>query len=108
MKSEQAVQLLRELIPAGTTIYGVLRHKSQSGQYKVYDLYYIKDNEPRRITFNVALATKLNYDRKHEGIGIRAVGLNPVVQIVELLSRAMFAELPADTRDYQLIPQELL
>jgi hypothetical protein len=108
MKSEQAVQLLREFVPAGTTIYGVLRHKSQSGQYKVYDLYYIQNNEPRRITFNAALAADLKYDRKHEGIGIRAVGLNPVVQIVELLSRAMFAELPAEVRDYKLVPQELL
>lgn len=85
-EQEAAREDLRRELPPGSTVYTVLRHCSRSGMYRAIDVYVIRDNEPRRLTFSVAKATGYRYDRKHEAIGIGGCGMDMGFAIVSELS----------------------
>lgn len=93
-RAEQATarEQLRELLPPGSTVYTVLRHCSKSGMYRAIDCYVIRDNEPQRLTFSVAKATGMKYDRKHEAIGIGGCGMDMGFAIVNDLSYYLYPE----------------
>lgn len=89
-EQEAAREDLRKELPPGSTVYTVLRHCSRSGMYRAIDVYAIRDNEPRRLTFSVAKATGYRYDRKHEALGIGGCGMDMGFAIVSELSYHLY------------------
>jgi hypothetical protein len=49
-------------------VYTTLRSVSRSGMTRWLDVHVVSDNEIVRLTYSVALALDLSYDRKHEAI----------------------------------------
>lgn len=83
---QQAIEGLRKLIKPGDKIYTNLRHYTRSGN-RFFDVYIIRNNEPRRITYTVGEATGLTYNRNHE-----ALAASDKFEIVYHLSRELFAD----------------
>lgn len=87
----EACAELRETLKPGTTVYTVLRHVSRSGMSRNIDVYVMEGNEPRRITWSVAKAADLTYDRKAEAIKIGGCGIDMGFHIVYNLSRSLYS-----------------
>jgi hypothetical protein len=88
---EQACSELRETLKPGTTVYTVLRRVSRSGMSRDIDVYVIENGEPRRITWTVAKAADLTYNRKAEAIKIGGCGMDMGFAIVYNLSRSLYS-----------------
>ena len=83
---QEAIDGLRKLIKPGDKIYTNLRHVTRSYN-RFFDVYIIRDNELRRITYSVAQAIGFTYNRNHE-----AISASDKFEIVYHLSRALFAD----------------
>lgn len=86
---DEAIAKLREWLKPGTTIHTIQRHRAASGMMRVLDVYLIRDNEPLRITYSVADACGMKYNKKHEGIEIGGCGFNPSHEIAMSISYAI-------------------
>ena len=67
----EAIENLRGIISVGDRVYTILRHRSASGMTRWLDLYIIKDNTPRRITWLAAAALGYTYDFKREALKVQ-------------------------------------
>jgi hypothetical protein len=72
------------------TVYTILKHVSTSGMMRVIDAYIIRDNIPLRLSWSVAEAIGMTYNRKHEGVQIGGCGMDMGFAIVNDLSRVLF------------------
>ena len=72
---EEALADLRAYLHPGDTVYTILRHVSRSGMYRVIDLLVIRDNQPRRISWQAAQVLE-GYDTKHEGCKASGTGMD--------------------------------
>jgi hypothetical protein len=88
----QARETLRGKIKPSETIYTVLKHVSRSGMYRVVDVFRIVDDQPLRISYIVAQATGLKYDRKHEGVGVSGCGMDMGFEVVYTLGQYLFPD----------------
>lgn len=88
----EATQSLQEFIKAGETVYTILRHRSASGMTRWLDLYVIRDNQPRRITFLAAKALGYAYDTKYEALKVGGCGMDMGFHAVYCLSSRLFPE----------------
>jgi hypothetical protein len=86
----EAIKELRELLKPGETVYTILRHVSASGMSRVIDLFIMRGNEPRRITWSVAQALGYAYDQKREGLGVSGCGMDMGFHVVYSLARVIF------------------
>lgn len=89
-KKAKAIEYLKEIVKPGDDIYTILKHVSRSGMYRVIDVYKMVDNQPYRLSWNVALATGSRYDTNHEGVGISGCGMDMGFAIVYDLSYVLF------------------
>lgn len=94
MKKESArltaiAQLLEKIKP-GDTLMTTVRHVSESGMYRVIDVYKIADNELLRYSWSIAEAIGYRYDKRHEGVGISGCGMDMCFAIVYNLGHALF------------------
>lgn len=98
----QMIDELRELCPTGTTVYTVLRGVASSGMSRKIDLYVIKDNEPRRITWHACRlgVAGMTYDNKIDAARISGCGMDMGFHAVYSLSSVLHA--PADRAGYAL------
>lgn len=98
----ELIDELRELCPAGTTVYTVLRGVSSSGMSRKIDLYVIRDNEPRRITWHACRlgVAGMAYDTKSDAARISGAGMDMGFAAVYALSSVLHA--PADRAGYAL------
>lgn len=86
---------LREILKPGETVYTILRHVSKSGMSRVIDLFVMRDNEPRRITWSVCQALGYAYDRKHEGLHVSGYSMDMGFHVVYSLARALWNDAPS-------------
>jgi hypothetical protein len=86
----EAIKELRELLKPGETVYTILRHVSASGMSRVIDLFIMRGNEPRRITWSVAQALGYAYDQKREGLRVSGCGMDMGFHVVYSLARVIF------------------
>lgn len=77
-KSAQSEALadLRSMLKPGDTVYTRLNHCSKSGMMRVIDLFVIRNNEPRRITWAACQATGTTYNDKHDGMRMDGCGMD--------------------------------
>ena len=94
MKQDQieAINDLRELIKAGDTVYTILRHCSASGMTRWLDMYVMRDNKPRRITWTAARAVGWTYDTSRDALKVGGCGMDMGFHAVYVLSSYLFRE----------------
>lgn len=92
IEMEAAREELRKIIPPGSTIYTVMRYCSRSGMYRAIDVYVMRDGEPWRVSFSVAKACDMRYDRRHEAIGVGRCGMDMGFHIVYAFSHCLYEE----------------
>lgn len=87
---DEARSELRALLEPSDTVYTVLRHVSPSGMMRVLDIFIMRDNRPRRITWTAAQAIGATYNRKREGLQMGGCGMDMGFAAVYELSIALF------------------
>ena len=92
-KSVQLANLedLQAILKPGDTVFTVLRHVSRSGMYRAIDLYVMRDNEPRRITWQAAQLLE-GYDRRHEAAKASGCGMDMGFHLVYELSSRLYRD----------------
>ena len=98
----ELIDELRALCPIGTTVYTVLRSVSSSGMSRKIDLYVIRDNEPRRITWHACRlgVAGMTYDTKSDTARISGCGMDMGFHAVYSLSSVLHS--PNDRAGYAL------
>jgi len=81
-----AVNRLREIFPAGSTVHTVLRHVSQSGMTRAISVIGTDVDGPRDVSWLVVRATSHNLDPRHEGIKVSGAGMDMGFHVVYGLS----------------------
>lgn len=66
-KTTKSLAKLREIAPAGTTLYTLLRHTSQSGMTRYISVFVIRDGEPVMIDYLIKGAGIASF-AKREGL----------------------------------------
>lgn len=87
-------EILRGLLAPGDTVHTVLRHVSASGMTRWLDLYVIRDNELRRITWNVCKTVGMPYSTRYEALKVEGCGMDMGFHVVYELSHELYADTP--------------
>ena len=87
-----AIKHLQKSLQRNERIYTVLRHRAASGMTRFIDLYYIKDNQPWRITWQAAKALGWTYDTKREALKVTGCGMDMGFHAVFTLSSVLFRD----------------
>src|SRR3989304_10405352 len=90
---EQKADALKQLsdLRPGETVYTKLNHVSKSGMYRVIDLYVMRDNQPRRISWSAAALLE-GYDDHPEGGKASGCGMDMGFHLVYNLSATLFRD----------------
>lgn len=88
----EAIQFLREYLKRDDRVYTILRHRAASGMTRFLDLYVIRDNQPRRITWQAAKALGWTYDNKRDALRVGGCGMDMGFHAVYTLSSIVFRE----------------
>ena len=83
---------LRKWLKRDDRIYTVLRHVSPSGMTRFVDLYYIEENRPCCITWQVAKALGWTYDTKRGALKIGGCGMDMGFHAVYTLASVLFRD----------------
>lgn len=89
MEQQEAIAKLRELCPAGTTVYTVNRYTTSSGMGRVISAFIIKDGEPYDLDFLIVRAGLYKFNQKHGGLMVRGAGMDMGFHVVYQLSRTL-------------------
>lgn len=91
---DDAIDILRPLLPAGSTVYTKVLSVSRSGMSRSIGCYIIVSDGGgsyiRDISGLVARATGNRYDDRNDGVTIPGVGMDMTFAIVYELGRALF------------------
>lgn len=90
-ETAQNIETLRAMIPAGTTVYTILRNVSSSGMSRNIDVYVMIDNEPRWISGYVRDILEMP-EAKDGSIRVGGCGMDMGVSLVYGLSRRLFPD----------------
>lgn len=93
----QAQERLREMVPQGCKVYGIIRHVARSGMSRVIDFYTIQDNRPCWITGLMEQAypedfKRNRHDNRHEGIRVSGAGMDMVFATVYTLAHRLYGD----------------
>lgn len=89
VEQADAIAQLSKLLQPGDTVWTTLKHISQSGMYRVIDLYVIKDNEPLRLSYSAGVLCE-GYDKRHEGARATSLGMDAGFALVYNLGYALY------------------
>lgn len=88
----EAIAQLRKTLRKGDTLYTCLRSVSSSGMSRTLDVYVMRKNEPRRLTYSVAQALGWTYDRRREALKVGGCGMDMGFHTVYTLARALWRD----------------
>jgi len=91
-EKQEAIDDLRKLLRPGDTVYTILRNVSRSGMSRTVDAYIMQNNEPRRLSWAIARAIGLTYDKTHEGIKVGGCGMDVGFEVVYHLGYALWPD----------------
>ena len=89
---EEARTNLLEILKPGDTVYTVLRNVSRSGMTRHIDLYVIRDDSPRWISYWTAKVTGSRMSDKWDAVEVGGAGMDMGFALVYSLSRALFPD----------------
>ena len=90
IERDDSIEKIRELVPQGTTIYVLLRHKNRIGTCRWLEFYVVSDHELKRITWDVAQVIEGTYCRRLDALRVTGAGLDSGFSSVDTLSRVLF------------------
>jgi hypothetical protein len=102
MTREEALEGLREVCPAGTTVYCVLRHWRKGSSRRVIGFFTWHTNEwhpkggPFHLNRLIAATGMYHHHKDHEGLIVEGGGMDMGFAVVYDLMHALWG---ADTRD---------
>lgn len=85
----RAMARLKDALPKGATVYGIVRHVAPSGMSRRIDFYTIRKNQPVYLTVSIAMVLDLPLTRRGNGLQVRGTGMNMIFAVVSDLSNAM-------------------
>lgn len=91
---DQAIERLREIFPAGSTVTTLLRHVSQSGMSRAISIIASGEDGPEDVTYLVARATGDRMDQRHGGIKMSGCGVDMGFALVYSLARTLYGDAP--------------
>ena len=86
----KALENLAELLKPGDTVYTCVRHVARSGMSRDIDLYVMRDNEPRWISYWVSQALGYPLAKHDRGIKIGGCGMDMGFHLVYNLGRRLW------------------
>jgi len=90
-QSKAIVNLKRDYIKMGYSVYAILRHVSKSRMSRWIDLYTINaERIPQRITYYAAKALAAHYDQRHEALRVNGVNSDAAQDAVNDLAWYLF------------------
>ncbi len=89
----QALETLSEMLNPGDTVYCVLRHVAPSGMSRWIDLYVMRDDEPRWISWHAAKLLDYSVNtNNHDGVKMTGAGMDMGFALVYSLSQSLFPD----------------
>jgi hypothetical protein len=86
----ESLAWLREQLPVGSTVYGIVAHRSESGMTRTIKHYAIVDGRMAWLSWHVAnVLESVTFDPKRDGCKIRGCGMDMAAHIVRNLSREL-------------------
>lgn len=92
METQERFQSVITRLTPGTTIYGIVRHVSASGQSRVIDFLVLDANHPYWISGLMEDTLGLKRHRRYDGLVVHGCGMNMVFACVYALGRALFPQ----------------
>ncbi|CAB5144638.1 hypothetical protein UFOVP147_24 [uncultured Caudovirales phage] len=89
-KINEARDTLRAMLKPNDVIYTRLNYCARSGMSRVIDLFVMRDNEPRRITWLACQALGEKYNEQHEGLKMTGCGMDMGFSAVYNLGYALW------------------
>lgn len=90
-RDEARADLAALLVP-GETVYTILRNVSRSGMTRHLDVYVMRDNAPRRITWAVGKACGYAYSDRWDALTVGGCGMDMGFHVVYGLSRTIYPD----------------
>jgi len=88
----ESLEILRQYVKAGDTVFTTLYHVSKSGMFRAIGLHVIKNNEPVNLSYHAAKATGYTISNKHGGVAMSGCGMDMGFGLVYNLSRALYPD----------------
>ena len=93
MPKADALAVLREHLPAGSTIYTILRSVSRSGMLRVISVVALTPNGPRFLSYQTAAVLGIPCTDKGEaGVKVRGCGMDMGFHVAYEISKAMHGD----------------
>ena len=88
---DEAIEMLREVFPKGSTVYTILRHVSRSGMTR--DISLVSAGEhPQVWDYYVARVLGMTHPTRSEGVRVRGTGMNMGFHLVYRLGHALYSD----------------
>lgn len=88
----QTLAELRAMLPPGSTVYTVLRHRSASGMSRSISCHAVADGRIVGLDWYVARATGRAIDQKNGGVKVGGCGMDVGFHLVYTISRALYPD----------------
>jgi hypothetical protein len=90
ISEDEAIDLLKENVKEGDTIWTIVRWYSKSSGMRIIDLIVIKENKPLFIGRQASAALQRKYDEDKEGLVTGGWGMDFAFDLVYRLSEKLF------------------
>jgi len=91
-EKQEALDHLRNVVKAGSTVHTILRHCSRSGMSRAISLVVIDGDESYQIDGWASKVTGYPRNQKHDGLTIGGCGMDMGFQLVYQLSHYLFPD----------------
>ncbi len=92
----ESLEILRDIVKPGDTLYTILRHVSSSGMYRVIDVYKMESVKGEVVkhwlSYHIARVLDYRFSEKHEAVGVGGCGMDMGFSVVYNVSRALYAQ----------------
>jgi hypothetical protein len=88
----ESMEILKQYIKPGDTIYTTLYHVSRSGMFRTIGLCVMKDNEPINLTWHAGKVAGYTISNKHAGVAVSGCGMDMGFSLVYNLSAALYPD----------------
>ena len=88
----EAVERLRNWLKPGDTVYTMVVHRSRSGMQRSIKAYYMEDNKPRFLSYNVAKALGWRFDDDREAVIVSGCGMDMGFHLVYELAQTLWPD----------------
>ena len=93
---EEAIGILREMLPPGSTVHTVLRHTARSGMMRSIDAYHVTERDGqadhRWLSRLISKATGISFDERRESLKMDGAGQDMGYAIIHDLGYTLYPD----------------